>query len=65
MQPPVEGLPTNAQRHAGAQAHGRKLQERRAMTILQNTDLRILVVDDQDSVRQHLCQELLRMGPSR
>ena len=32
------------------------------MTILQNTDLRILVVDDQDSVRQHLCQELLRMG---
>lgn len=59
---PVEGLPTNALRHAGAQAHGRKLRERRAMTILQNTDLRILVVDDQDSVRQHLCQELLRMG---
>ena len=32
------------------------------MAILQNTDLRILVVDDQDSVRSHLSQELLRMG---
>ncbi len=32
------------------------------MAILQNTDLRILVVDDQESVRSHLSQELLRMG---
>ena len=32
------------------------------MAILQNTDLRILVVDDQESVRSHLSHELLRMG---
>ena len=32
------------------------------MAILQNTDLRILVVDDQESVRSHLSRELLRMG---
>ena len=32
------------------------------MAILQNTDLSILVVDDQESVRLLLAQELLRMG---
>lgn len=32
------------------------------MAILQNTDLRILVVDDQEPVRSHLSHELLRMG---
>lgn len=38
------------------------MQTGQAIAILQNTDLRILVVDDQDSVRGHLAQELLRMG---